>query len=111
MSNDLKEMIGSIFLETVETLTFMFGDPVDKNEIPHLNVEWLRTEINFTGVRNGNLSLTVPKDVCGEIAANIMGMDEDEITESVGRDALKELLNVVSGHIVPSIQGEDKTLY
>ena len=107
MSIDIKETIGTIFLDTVETLTFMFGDPVDKGDIPHMETEWLKTTISFTGARNGLLSLTVPAEVCGEIAANIMGMDEDEISEQVSKDALKELLNVVSGHIVPSVQGED----
>jgi chemotaxis protein CheY-P-specific phosphatase CheC len=108
MSIDVQEKIGSIFLDTVETLTFMFGDPVDKDDVPHMDVEWSQTRIDFKGAKSGYLALTVPSAVCTEIAANIMGLDEEEITDSsVSFDALKELLNVVSGHIVPSLQGED----
>lgn len=108
MSTDTQDRIGSIFLDTVETLTFMFGDPVEKEDVPHMDVEWSQARLDFEGAKSGYLALTVPSDVCAEIAANIMGMDVDEVTdESVSIDALKELLNVVSGHIVPSLQGED----
>ena len=100
--------IDEVFLDVVEKLAFMFGDPCDVSELPSDGGIWSRASIRFHGGVSGVVSLSVPDDLCLEIAENILGMDMDEVEDELelGRDSLKEMLNVICGHVVPVLQGE-----
>ena len=107
MSTEIRAKIDEVFLETVESLTFMFGDPVDRHDVAIEQYEWSCTRLDFEGDRSGYLALTLPTEACPEIAANILGWEQAEVAAGVlGGDALKEMLNVISGHIVPNLQGD-----
>ena len=94
-----------MFLEVVEKLTFMFGELGEPEDVDEEQCIWVRASIDFSGPVNGTISLGVPEDVCGEVSANILGLNPEDIEEDgLARDSLMELLNVVCGHIVPAIQ-------
>jgi CheY-specific phosphatase CheX len=100
--------IDEVFLDVVEKLAFMFGDPCDTSEVADAEGVWSRASIRFHGDVSGVVSLAVPDELCLEIAENILGMDMGDVEDEleVGRDSLKEMLNVVCGHVVPVLQGE-----
>lgn len=100
------EIAGGIFLEISERLAFMFGDPVEKQALENEDVAWSQAAITFKGGVSGELKLTVPRSLCLDLAANILGLDVDDLEHGpVATDALCELLNVVSGHVVRGLQG------
>jgi len=100
--------VNSVFLEVVEQLAFMFGDPCEVEEITTHQGDWVRATIEFSGDKKGAIALTDPSELCAEISANILGLEPDDIGDEVlARDSFKEMLNVVCGHIVPALQGEE----
>jgi CheY-specific phosphatase CheX len=103
-----QEIVSVIFLDISERLAFMFGDPVARDEIETEGGSWAQAGVDFTGGTCGRLTLSAPRDLCLEIAANILGTDPEELADGpLAEDALRELLNVVTGHVVPGLQGED----
>ena len=104
-----QEIASVIFLDITERLAFMFGDPVAKDEFVQEDLSWSQAGISFSGELSGRISLTVPHMLCFEIAANILGEEVGDLQDiMMSEDALKEMLNVVTGHVVPGIQGEDQ---
>lgn len=105
--------IDEVFLDIVEKLAFMFGDPCDMADMPTGDGLWCRASIRFHGDVSGTVSLSVPEELCLEIAENILGMDMDDVEDEleVGRDSVKEMLNVVCGHVVPVLQGEGSDMW
>jgi len=104
-----QEIVSVIFLDISERLAFMFGDPVAKEKFETTGAPWVQSSVSFSGGTCGTLTLSAPRDLCLEIAANILGMDPEELDDGLlAEDALRELLNVVTGHVVPGLQGEDE---
>lgn len=109
MMNFGQEIVSVIFLDISERLAFMFGDPVTREQIDTEGGEWAQAGVDFSGETAGRLTLSAPQELCLEIAANILGTDPEEIADGMlAEDALRELLNVVTGHVVPGLQGEDE---
>lgn len=104
-----QEIVSVIFLDISERLAFMFGDPVARESIKAQDMPWAQAGVDFTGESYGRLTLSAPRELCLEIAANILGTDPEELEDGLlAEDALRELLNVVTGHVVPGLQGEDE---
>lgn len=107
MNETTNTTISEVFLDVVEQLAFMFGDPCDGEEMPCDRGPWARASIRFESEVSGVISLAVPQELCPEIAANIIGVDPEDVQDpAVAHDSLKEMLNVVCGHVVPVLQPE-----
>ena len=101
------ESLESTFLEVVEKLTFMFGEQAGKDEIDPEGEPWVEARMHFTGGKTGSLAVIVPQSLQPEIAANILGLDAEGLdTRAVLDDALREMLNVVCGHVLMALCGE-----
>jgi hypothetical protein len=106
MQSETRDKISSTFLEVVEQLTFMFGMPIPREELPPLEGDAYRTAMTFQGDVSGQLSMVVPVDMTAEIAGNILGLDPEDVHPGVMlTDALKEVLNVVCGHVIMALAG------
>lgn len=52
--------------------------------------------------------MTISTEVLQELAANMLGLDDEEgITEDQRFDALKETMNVICGNLLPAIAGDE----
>ena len=50
----------------------------------------------------------VPPQMCAEIAANVLGIDpEDDLAQEQSVDALKEVLNITCGKMLPVLAGTE----
>lgn len=108
MKNNYQELVGEVFCDVLEKLAFMFAEAPDDTEAPEIPAHCVRTGIDFTGIQTGSLSLIVPQALCPEIAANMLGVEEeDELAEERAIDALKELLNVTCGHVLTRLASEE----
>lgn len=106
MRSDISEIVATTFVDIAEQLTFMLGDQVDKSELATPEGAVLRAYMDFKGDLSGSLDLYIGEAVCAELAANILGIDAEDVEgESQSLDALKETLNVVGGRIVREIGG------
>ncbi len=103
-----QEKVNKTFLDVVEQLTFMFGEPEDKNELDTEDVEFTLARMSFIGDLPGTLSVAVPSEIIAEIAANILGLEAEDITDrDMLDDALGEMLNVVCGHVIMALVGTE----
>lgn len=59
-------------------------------------------EVNFRGVINGKLVVTACGDVLPQLAANMLG-DDEQHGEQTQRDALGEVANIICGNLLPEI--------
>jgi len=101
------DAVESTFLEVVEKLTFMFGEQAARDEIDPASESWVEARMQFTGGQSGSLAVIVPQSLQPEIAANILGLDAEGLdTPAVLDDALREMLNVICGHVLMAICGE-----
>ncbi len=98
------DRVQSTFLEVVEKLTFMFGESVTSAELPSTAGEYSEAWLTFEGAVKGRLAIIVPSELTPEIAGNILGLDPSDVQPGeMMADALRELLNVISGHVVMAL--------
>ena len=62
--------------------------------------------MTFAGEMSGTIALALPQGMCDEIAANVMGLDPDEVGDEHRADAVKEVLNVTCGNVLTALAGE-----
>ena len=105
---DLRILTSQVVTRVMGQLAFMFGEEVSPDELPGAPAKAIKAEMTFTGPFGGALAMVVPTTICPGIAANLLGIDEDDPDAlRKGQDALKELVNVACGHILTEIAGED----
>lgn len=108
MQNNVQEQLCSTFSEVVERLTFMFGEVVPKEEAHAPGTLFTQASMTFAGDLVGKLSVAVPSEITAEIAANILGIEPEDIeSETMMNDALAEMVNVVCGHVIMAMVGTD----
>lgn len=97
----------NVLADMIERFGFMFADLAENGEIIPPEDGSLLAEMAFSGVLSGTLSLLVGDDLALELTANIMGLETDDDTIP-GRvpDAIKELLNLVCGHLLNDLTGD-----
>lgn len=107
MSPEERQIVISVMAEVLETMAFMFADPYENEEIPEEIPDAIKASMEFCGEEGfGAISLTVPAEMCMELASNILGMEPDDPnSQSKAEDALKELLNVITGRLATGVFG------
>lgn len=61
-------------------------------------------EVAFSGPLEGNLAISVSESMLPTLAANMLGLEEGaSASREQHQDALKELLNVICGNLLPRI--------
>lgn len=100
LTKSMKEAISNV-LET------MFYLPVQFVENNFTLLEWfthaqslLGATLSFHGPATGRISLLIPVNILKEITANFLGLNEGEINEEQKRDTVKEILNMIGGHML-----------
>lgn len=102
------DIVSSTFLSVVEQLTFMFGEPIEKSEMKVVGMPFTLARISFVGDLEGTVSAVVPTEILVEIAANILGLEPEDVSaESMAPDAFGEMLNVICGHVIMDLAGPD----
>lgn len=103
----VEKTLGSV----LESFAFMFTEMIPAENISATEDDHLRAEISFAGSVSGTLVLAVPKGICPEIAANVLGVEADDEQAIEGaEDALRELLNVTCGHVMTEVAGTQEVL-
>ena len=103
-----KKIINDAFCNVMETMAFMFGDPVTKEEIKDYPSDCIQAVMSFYGHKSGLMTVIVPTEMCVEISANTLGKDYNEALKIVrATDAVKELLNITCGKILTDLYGTE----
>lgn len=106
--NANSELVREVFARVLEKQVFMFADGMALDDLPAGDEDWVETSISFQGPFEGSLYLALPKKTQLDIAANFLGKDADDpAVARCAEDSLKEILNVVCGHILTAMAGEE----
>lgn len=101
-----RDVVLEVIKDVLERFTFMFTETEGETPAFPAGDDALQATIRFQGKGSGVLTVTAPKSLCQEMAANVLGMDATEIGETAAADALKELINIICGTLTWSLYGE-----
>jgi len=108
MNPNDQETISNIFCEVLETIAFMFGEPIEKDELESIPEDCLVSEMKYSGDKTGTLTMIVQTEMCLEISASVLGKDFNEALQMVkATDSVKELLNITCGRLLTEFFGEE----
>ena len=107
MTEERRESVAEVFTDVIEKMAFMFGETAEDGEFPTEFPDGYKAQLSFSGHADGTLILLAPQTICAELAANMLGVDEDEVDASAAADALGELLNVLCGNLLTKLAGSD----
>jgi len=109
MSTDNITLLRDTAIEILERFAFLLGDPAESSSYdvtPLPEKLWVITLI-FRGPRTGALRLATVPELARQVAANLYGTELDEVTDTQAGDALKELLNVITGDYLHKLEGNE----
>lgn len=103
--NQHDETVYQVAADTLESLALMFLVPQEEAPQPGPSCD-KRVAVTFRGPFGGALVLAVSEGVLPELAANMLGLsDISDATAAQQEDALKELVNVICGNLLPAVAG------
>lgn len=98
---EMDGVLGSV----LETFAFAFPEPSETSELPQAEGELMCATITFSGAASGTMSVAAPSELCVGLAANILGIDEDDPDAMVrGADTLGEIVNIAAGHLATRVE-------
>ncbi|QTA81680.1 Chemotaxis phosphatase CheX-like domain-containing protein [Desulfonema limicola] len=107
MKQVIKKILYQVTEDVLGKLAFMFTFPEDERELIE-NDSVLTASVSFEGMYKGALVMTISDHVLPELTGNMLGIEEDETSTSEQQhDALKELINVICGNLLPEIAGKE----
>jgi CheY-specific phosphatase CheX len=109
--SDAREKFLGVLSGVLERFAFVFVEASDGDPgIAGFKDRLLQAAIMFRGKAEGAIALSAPAALCKEMAANILGMDPEEADDDAGEDALKEIVNVICGEMMPVLFGEKEVV-
>jgi len=110
MRERINHILSRVTEEIFEKLAFMFSFPEEGFEAEIESSAAgppVVTEVFFKGPFSGRLVMSLSPRLLPELAGNMLGADDNETTTPDQRyDALKELINVICGNLLPEIAGK-----
>jgi len=105
MTEQIKETLCHVTGDVLEKLAFIFSFPEEGSEETDYGSS-VAASVSFAGPFTGTLIMAVSNDTLPELTGNMLGLDDNESTTvEQQHDALKELINVVCGNLLPVISG------
>lgn len=101
-NNEFYEVVS----DSLEKLAFLFSYP-DPGRAPVLFEDAMTAEASFEGVFSGRLAVVITLPVLTELAANMLGIDMEDVGEEQCQDALKETVNIICGNWLPVKAGTE----
>jgi two-component system, chemotaxis family, chemotaxis protein CheY len=100
------------FASILESVTYMSAEALPAGQRPSAPGDFFRARLSFSGGALGVLSLTVPRLLAAQMAANALGIEPDDpVALNHDADMVGELLNIACGHVLDVIaEGKDVQL-
>jgi CheY-specific phosphatase CheX len=107
MSAAIERQLSAVTAETLERIAFLFAAAA--KPAPAADGAPLETvRVEFSGPFSGAVELGLSAAVLEELAANMLGAEEGSVPPVDDQhDALRELVNVVCGNLLPAVAGHE----
>ncbi|MBI5590571.1 MAG: chemotaxis protein CheX [Deltaproteobacteria bacterium] len=109
MGDTKKMALAKVVKDSMEKLAFMFFVS-DAFREPVQFQDAVTAEVSYTGVFSGRLAMVMTEPVLTELAANMLGIDGEDVEQNHLHDALKETVNIICGNWLP-IEGGDEAVF
>jgi len=105
--DEYREILSEVSVTVLEDAAFLFVEPTARNIT--WNGEVIEANLSLTGPRSALLTLAATKELGIELAANLLGLDEDEASsiEKPAEASLAEMLNMIAGPLAAEWFGSD----
>jgi len=110
MARTPEQQLVDVAAATFESLAFLVQVAEDESGEGDLAPVCAAT-LNFSGPFRGVLKLTVCERVITELAGNMLAAEDEPVSDEQRTDALKELLNVICGHLLPILAGSKSVFH
>ncbi|GBC60040.1 hypothetical protein DENIS_0982 [Desulfonema ishimotonii] len=105
MKHPIEKVLYSVADEVLGKLAFIFSFP-EHERAPMNTADAVAASVSFKGPFDGNLTMFISGAVLPELTGNMLGVDDASTTEAQQFDALRELINVICGNLLPRIAGK-----
>ena len=106
MDEAQRSEIARVVPSVLERFAFLFADPIDPSDFAVGEDGYLAGSLTFNGPVKGGMLVAVPEPMARELAANLLGADNDDPKAGDhAHDSLGEFLNVACGHILTALRG------
>jgi CheY-specific phosphatase CheX len=100
-------ILSDVVVDTLEKLAFLFAAPLE-GPAPEETRELATVRVRFSGPICGGMQLSLSRPVLAELAGNMLGADDaSALSPDEQHDALRELVNVICGNLLPLIGGNN----
>lgn len=99
----IKEMLMKAIFEVFEKVFFVFAEPMGEAGADYQ----IRANISFSGPMEGAMRISMSKDLAKIMAANMLGLDDGQVTDPVMADCVKECLNMICGSFVRRVDPDN----
>lgn len=107
MKEQIKEILYRVAEDVLEKLAFIFSFPEEEREGIAYDAA-VTAKVSFTGPFKGTLIMAVSTEALPEMTGNMLGIEDgEETTTDQQYDAVKELINVICGNMLPAIAGKE----
>jgi chemotaxis protein CheY-P-specific phosphatase CheC len=103
MKEQIEKILYRVTEEVLGKLAFIFSFPQEDREV--MTGPAASASVSFTGPFSGRLLMRISETVLPDMAGNMLGVEKNETTAEHHYDALKELINVICGNLLPRIGG------
>ena len=101
-------ILSDVVVDTLEKLAFLFAVPLE-GPAPEDTRELATVRVRFSGPLCGGMQLSLSRPVLAELAGNMLGADDaSALSADEQHDALRELVNVICGNLLPLIGGNTR---
>jgi CheY-specific phosphatase CheX len=105
MNAVISGILTDVVVDTLEKLAFLFAVPLE-GPAPEDTGELATVQVGFSGPLCGGMQLSLSQSVLSELAGNMLGADDGStLSADEQYDALRELINVICGNLLPMIGG------
>jgi len=104
----IDQILWQVAEDVMGKLAFMFSYPDSEPEENGPDQEAvIIASVSFKGPFDGKLEMLVSPGILPELAGNMLGIEDgDTVTEEQQYDAVKELVNVICGNLLPEVAGK-----
>jgi CheY-specific phosphatase CheX len=107
MKKAFDEILWRVAEEVMGKLAFMFSFPQTEGNEDDNNRPSIFATVSFKGPFEGKLIMAVASVLLPQLAGNMLGLEQEtDSSPEEQRDALKELINVVCGNLLPELAGK-----
>jgi len=107
-AENLLEKLVDATLETIESMAFMEIQKSEASTPYDEHLVRLRVEILINKPFPGEFRLVLPVGLAVQFTQNMYNLEEDEINESLMKDVLGEIVNIISGRLMADLIPEDE---